>query len=63
MEDNKLGDWYYYVITVITGIAPNAGTNSNAFIILTGENHETAIRSLSDGTEDVSKNTFFINLF
>ena len=42
-----------YQITVITGVRSRAGTVSNIQFILSGDQHDTGVRKLSDGINKV----------
>nr|XP_042900065.1 uncharacterized protein LOC122269722 [Parasteatoda tepidariorum] len=48
LEDNEAEDKYIYEILVYTGHQRNAGTKSNVFFILSGDDEETQVRCFSD---------------
>ena len=53
LADNFSSDNYFYVIKVITGIRPGAGTRSRVGFVLAGEEMDTGVRELSDGVRKV----------
>ncbi|KAK3610670.1 hypothetical protein CHS0354_028055 [Potamilus streckersoni] len=46
--DNDIADSYFYIITVYTGFGSEAGTDSNVFFELCGDEGTSGIRSLKD---------------
>ncbi|WAQ96750.1 PK1L2-like protein [Mya arenaria] len=44
-----LKDNYFYVVKVITGMRPGAGTRSKVCFVVAGEEMDTGVRELSDG--------------
>ncbi|XP_054717405.1 uncharacterized protein LOC129226802 [Uloborus diversus] len=48
LPDNEASDKYIYEILVFTGHQRNAGTKSNVFFIVSGEDDETEVRHLAD---------------
>ena len=48
MKDNLVEDHYFYEVIVQTGPMLSHGTESKVQFILTGEENETQIRTLSD---------------
>ncbi|KAK3091662.1 hypothetical protein FSP39_021645 [Pinctada imbricata] len=48
LSDNIITDTYYYQITVCTGFRRAAGTKSNIFFILAGNDGDTGVRQLID---------------
>jgi hypothetical protein len=48
LSDNHRNDKYYYEIIVFTGQRKDAGTKSKVHFILSGNEHETTIRTFSD---------------
>ncbi|XP_050394949.1 polycystic kidney disease protein 1-like 2 [Patella vulgata] len=50
LSDNLPTDVYHYQVTVYTGIRRKAGTKSKVFIVLAGDQDETEVRALDDGT-------------
>ncbi|XP_046579125.1 polycystic kidney disease protein 1-like 2 [Haliotis rubra] len=48
LRDNLLSDVYHYQVTVFTGMRRNAGTKSQVYLVLGGEQGDTEIRSLED---------------
>jgi hypothetical protein len=48
LPDNHPFDRYYYQILVFTGQRKDAGTNSNVHFILSGDHHNTQIRTFAD---------------
>ena len=57
--DNEEKDKYIYLITVITGLRKDAGTQSKVGFSVTGEKHETGERLLCDGVTKVSSERCF----
>ena len=55
MLDNRPDDVYFYEILVQTGPMLSHGTNSKVQFILTGEDHETQVRTLSDPAKNFFK--------
>ena len=55
MADNEPNDVYFYEILVQTGPMLSHGTNSKVQFILTGEDHETQVRTLSDAAKNFFK--------
>ena len=55
MKDNLVEDHYFYEIIVQTGPMLSHGTESKVQFILTGEENETQIRTLSDPTKKFFK--------
>ncbi|XP_070577746.1 uncharacterized protein [Ptychodera flava] len=62
--DNQRGDKYLYQITVYTGMRTGAGTKSNVFVMIVGENGKTRVRHLKDRKRQIfqrgSKCTFLM---
>ena len=52
MKDNHVNDLYFYEIIVQTGPMLSHGTTSKVQFILTGEDDETDVRTLSDPTKN-----------
>lgn len=55
LPDNDPSDMYLYEVTVQTGMRSSAGTDSNVFIILSGERDETEIRQLADDKRPIMR--------
>ena len=55
MKDNLVEDHYFYEVIVQTGPMLSHGTESKVQLILTGEENETQIRTLSDPTKQFFK--------
>ncbi|GFN94978.1 polycystic kidney disease protein 1-like 2 [Plakobranchus ocellatus] len=55
LEDNRRQDKYYYEIQVSTGMRRGAGTDSNVYFILSGEEDETEERMFSDKKRPIFK--------
>ncbi len=51
MSDNSPTDVYHYRMTVYTGTKRSAGTESNVFFMVSGEDSETEVRKLQDVTK------------
>lgn len=51
LDDNSDDNNYFYEVIVCTGSRKNAGTNSNVFINLTGENDESAVKQLKSSNK------------
>ena len=60
--DNKEKDKYIYLVTIITGLRKDAGTQSKVGFSVTGEKHETGERLLCDGVTKVSGEKYFFCL-
>ena len=54
LVENGVDDTSYYLVSVVTGMRPGAGTHSNIFIIISGEGGKTPPRALFDGERKVS---------
>ncbi|XP_055877066.1 polycystin family receptor for egg jelly-like isoform X1 [Biomphalaria glabrata] len=52
LVDNCSNNTYFYLITVHTGLRRSAGTKSNVYFCLSGQDHDTGIRKLSDGIKE-----------
>ncbi|KAH9519473.1 Polycystic kidney disease protein 1-like 2 [Bulinus truncatus] len=52
LVDNYAYESYFYLITVHTGLRKSAGTKSNVFFCLFGQDDETGVRKLSDGIKE-----------
>ncbi|KAH9502270.1 hypothetical protein Btru_073296, partial [Bulinus truncatus] len=52
LADNFAEDTYFYLITVHTGLRRSAGTKSNVYFSLYGQDDETDVRKLSDGIKN-----------
>ncbi|XP_055877063.1 polycystin family receptor for egg jelly-like [Biomphalaria glabrata] len=52
LVDNYCHDTYFYLITVHTGLRRSAGTKSNVYFCLSGQDNESGIRKLSDGIKE-----------
>ncbi|KAK7003184.1 polycystic kidney disease protein 1-like 2 [Biomphalaria glabrata] len=52
LVDNYCDDTYFYLITVHTGLRRSAGTKSNVYFCLSGQDHDTGVRKLSDGIKE-----------
>ncbi len=48
LPDNQKSDQYFYQIIVFTGHRVNAGTESKVHFVLSGDDDETHVRTLSD---------------
>lgn len=48
LVDNHKCDEYFYEILVFTGHRKDAGTKSNVYFILAGDDNETSVRRLAD---------------
>ena len=57
--DNEEKDKYIYLVTVITGLRKDAGTQSKVGFSITGEKDETGERLLCDGVTKVSSERCF----
>ena len=57
--DNKENNKYIYLVTVITGLRKDAGTQSKVGFSITGEKQETGERLLYDGVTKVSSEKCF----
>lgn len=55
LPDNDSNDKYLYEITAYTGDKDGAGTESKVFFILSGDDDETEVRSLTDPKRQVFK--------
>lgn len=53
LSDHKTSDVYFYLISVYTGLRKGAGTKSNVYFMVTGEQCDTGIRVLNDGRKKV----------
>lgn len=51
--DNQKSAEYFYLISVYTGLRPGSGTKSNVSFILGGEDGDSGVRLLNDGTSEV----------
>ena len=62
MSDNNAKHTYYYKVSIYTGLRKGAGTLSNAYFVINGEDGDTGVRVLSDGKNKVisqCKNNLF----
>ncbi|XP_052071968.1 uncharacterized protein LOC127710241 [Mytilus californianus] len=50
--DNQKSAEYFYLISVYTGLRPGSGTKSNVSFILGGEDGDSGVRLLNDGTSE-----------
>ena len=57
--DNKEKYKYIYLVTVITGLRKDSGTQSKVGFSVTGEKQETGERLLCDGVTKVSDEKYF----
>ena len=55
MKDNLSEDHYFYEIIVQTGPMLSHGTESKVQFIVTGEDNESQVRTLSDPTKNFFK--------
>ncbi|KAK3767525.1 hypothetical protein RRG08_003958 [Elysia crispata] len=55
LGDNRKEDKYFYEIQVSTGMRRGAGTNSNVYFILSGEEDETEVRMFTDSKRPIFK--------
>ena len=53
MLDNSTGDRYSYILSVVTGGKPCAGTRSKIFFVVVGEDGDSDVRVLDDGFHKV----------
>jgi len=53
LADNHSSDQYFYQILVVTGHRRNSGTKSKVHFILSGENDQTHVRTLSDSHRSI----------
>ena len=54
MVDNNVEDTYFYKISVVTGMGRAAGTQSNVYCILAGEEAKTGVKAMKDSSNIVS---------
>ncbi|XP_078695243.1 polycystin-1-like protein 2 [Branchiostoma floridae x Branchiostoma belcheri] len=55
LSDNRLIDSYHYEVTVYTGLRKGAGTKSNVFFILHGDNGKSRTRRLAGKGKEFSR--------
>lgn len=53
LTDNFAEDNYFYVLKVVTGMRPGAGTKSKVCLVVTGDEMDTGVRELNDGVRKV----------
>ena len=58
--DNLPIDTYHYLITVHTGIGKESATTSKVNFFIAGEETDSGVRQLTDGTIRVSVNIFVV---
>ena len=51
--DNSPDDRYSYILTVVTGAKPCAGTRSKIYFVVVGEDGDSDVRVLDDGYQTV----------
>jgi polycystin 1L2 len=60
LKDTDGGDAYFYLMSVHTGMRKGAGTLSNVNFVVSGDEADTGIRSLSDGIRKVYVQVIYI---
>lgn len=53
LTDNFAEDTYFYVLKVVTGIRPGAGTRSKVSLVISGDEMDSGVRELTDGVRKV----------